>query len=54
MNENERAWHSGYSRWGERTQLNDSSIGIEIVNMTTDTSFEPYPDAQIKVVIELC
>ncbi|AXI99979.1 N-acetylmuramoyl-L-alanine amidase [Cyclonatronum proteinivorum] len=29
---NRRAWHAGQSQWGERTSLNQYSIGIEIVN----------------------
>lgn len=30
--EDRRAWHAGISQWGERSNLNDTSIGIEIVN----------------------
>ncbi|PHV12529.1 N-acetylmuramoyl-L-alanine amidase [Chitinimonas sp. BJB300] len=30
--ENRRAWHAGLSRWENRQNLNDQSIGIEIVN----------------------
>ena len=46
VSENERAWHAGVSFWSGRTNLNDSSIGIEIVNL----GYEPYPNYQIKKV----
>jgi N-acetylmuramoyl-L-alanine amidase len=29
----DRAWHAGVSAWGSRTNLNDTSIGIEVVNL---------------------
>lgn len=32
VSENRRAWHAGISQWGERGHLNDTSIGIEMVN----------------------
>lgn len=49
--EEKRAWHAGLSRWGKDTNLNNTSIGIEIVN--TDGNKHPYPDKQIEAVIEL-
>ncbi|MCP1225464.1 N-acetylmuramoyl-L-alanine amidase [Sebaldella sp. S0638] len=32
VDENKRAWHAGISSWGSFSNLNDNSIGIEIVN----------------------
>ena len=57
--EHERAWHAGVSAWEDRTNLNDSSIGIEIVNMapgdqSTNLDFPDYNEQQIQATIELC
>lgn len=54
-----RAWHAGVSNWGVRSNLNDQSIGIEIVNQSYVDSnkvlhFLPYNDNQIDAVIFLC
>ena len=64
-----RAWHAGRSFWSGTTSLNDSSIGIEIVNESACINSNPgkedpapedqvcnliaYPDAQIELVIRL-
>lgn len=48
--ESKRAWHAGVSRWKGRKDINNTSIGIEIINLGT----EEYPDAQIEAVIDLC
>ncbi len=32
VSEQDRAWHAGTSRWQDRHNLNDQSIGIELVN----------------------
>ncbi|MBD2780687.1 N-acetylmuramoyl-L-alanine amidase [Xenorhabdus szentirmaii] len=54
VDELERAWHAGVSGWSGRNSLNDSSIGIEIVNEATDNqgtlSFPPYHPEQINAV----
>ncbi len=54
----ERAWHAGISYWRGKENLNDTSIGIEIVNegYTGDRenmSFYDYPEHQIKKVAKL-
>lgn len=57
VDENERAWHAGASQWGGRTNLNDTSIGIEIVNLASgdgeDITFPPFQSQQIDAVIQL-
>lgn len=44
-----RAWHAGASRWGNVTDLNSTSIGIELDNNGTET----FSDAQIKALMAL-
>jgi N-acetyl-anhydromuramoyl-L-alanine amidase len=46
---NERAWHAGTSRWRERDQCNDWSIGIELEGLEGG-AFEP---AQYRALISL-
>ena len=54
VDENKRAWHAGLSSWKTRTNLNDSSIGIEIVNEgQVNGEFVPYKDFQIEQVAVL-
>lgn len=38
-----RAWHAGAGRWGNVTDINSSSIGIELDN----NGFEPFTQVQI-------
>lgn len=52
--ETDRAWHAGVSKWKDRSNLNDTSIGIEIVNMATEQTFVTYPPEQVDCIIELC
>ncbi|MFK8259172.1 N-acetylmuramoyl-L-alanine amidase [Erwinia sp. AnSW2-5] len=57
VDENERAWHAGTSVWANRSNLNDTSLGIEIVNLATDQNgkftFPPYNPCQIDAVKQL-
>lgn len=53
-----RAWHAGASAWRGRSNLNDTSIGIEIVNKGFTrsmlfTHWQPYTAEQIAVLIPL-
>lgn len=56
VDENKRSYHAGVSNWRKDQNLNDTSIGIEIVNLgyTTDSLnnrvFYPYPEEQFKKV----
>lgn len=44
-----RAWHAGKSRdWRGHDNLNDFSVGIELVNL--DDGKDPYPDKQIEAL----
>ena len=45
-----RANHAGAGLWGNATDLNSSSIGIELDNNGTT---DPWPDAQISALIQL-
>lgn len=42
-----RAHHAGISKWGNTTDLNSCSIGIELDN----NGSEPFPEAQIKSLL---
>ncbi|MGI9527477.1 MAG: N-acetylmuramoyl-L-alanine amidase [Weeksellaceae bacterium] len=58
VSENKRAWHAGVSAWKGRTNINDSSIGIEIVNPGYSVKngkkvFYPFPEYQFKKVAAL-
>ncbi|ALK95031.1 N-acetylmuramoyl-L-alanine amidase domain-containing protein [Massilia sp. WF1] len=58
VDEKNAAWHAGNSSWKNFTQLNNSSIGIEIVNPGwKDTPngrvYAPFPQTQIDALIPL-
>lgn len=43
VEEDARAWHAGVGRWGELTDVNSHSIGIELAN----TGAHPFPEPQM-------
>lgn len=58
VDENRAAYHAGVSSWKNYTQLNNSSIGIEIVNAGwKDTPagrvYAPFPQTQIDALVPL-
>jgi N-acetylmuramoyl-L-alanine amidase len=51
--EEKRAWHAGLSWWQGRANLNDVSIGIELVNPGHEWGYRPFPEAQMAALEEL-
>ncbi len=56
--ENMRAWHAGVSGWRGRTNLNDTSVGIELENKGYSNAllgkkFYPFPPGQIDLLANL-
>lgn len=49
LNDYLRAWHAGNGSWGRNTDINSSSIGIELDN----NGFEPFSDIQINSLLAL-
>jgi N-acetylmuramoyl-L-alanine amidase len=49
LNDYLRAWHGGVGRWGNNTDINSSSIGIEIDN----NGFEVFTEQQINSLLTL-
>tara|TARA_B100000575_G_C22818506_1_gene481599 strand:- start:131 stop:652 length:522 start_codon:yes stop_codon:yes gene_type:complete len=48
------AWHAGKSKWKKFTNLNDKSIGIELVNKGHRYGYQNFTKVQIKKLIILC
>ena len=51
--ENLRAWHAGVSFWRGEPNVNDRSIGIEIVNPGHDWGYRDFPLKQVDAVTDL-
>ncbi len=49
LNDYLRAWQAGVSKWGNITDVNSISVGIELDN----NGFEPFPDLQINSLLHL-
>ena len=58
LDEGVRAWHAGLSYWSGFSDINSASIGIELVCLSKDGSFNgaesKYTPAQMTSLIDLC
>jgi len=54
VDERMRAWHAGVAMWKGESDINSSSIGIEIHNTGHEMGYPDFPDAQMDAVIALC
>ena len=54
VEDNKIAWHAGKSRWKKYKNLNDISIGIELVNKGHEFGYEKFSSLQVKSLIKLC
>ncbi|MDA9091816.1 N-acetylmuramoyl-L-alanine amidase [Pelagibacteraceae bacterium] len=54
VEENRVAWHAGKSRWKHFINLNNRSIGIELVNKGHTFGYENFSKKQIDKLIQLC
>ena len=48
------AWHAGKSKWKKFINLNENSIGIELVNKGHRLGYQNFTEIQIKSLITLC
>ena len=54
VKDNKVAWHAGKSKWQRFKNLNENSIGIELVNKGHEFGYENFSKIQIKNLINLC
>tara|TARA_B100000886_G_scaffold339227_1_gene304065 strand:+ start:2602 stop:3312 length:711 start_codon:yes stop_codon:yes gene_type:complete len=48
------AWHAGKSKWKKFINLNNNSLGIELVNKGHEYGYQNFSNKQIKSLIKLC
>jgi N-acetylmuramoyl-L-alanine amidase len=51
--EDRRAWHAGVSFWRGVRDVNARSLGIELANPGHEFGYRPYPEAQMRALLEL-
>ena len=48
------AWHAGKSCWGRHKNLNENSIGIELVNRGHQFGYTSFKKKQISILVKRC
>ena len=48
------AWHAGKSKWKKFRNLNNNSLGIELVNRGHEYGYQSFSNKQITSLIKLC
>ena len=54
VNDKNIAWHAGKSKWKKYINLNNNSIGIELVNKGHQFGYQNFSTKQINSLIKLC
>ena len=54
VKETHTAWHAGKSCWGKYKNLNENSIGIELVNRGHQFGYAGFKTKQILALVKLC
>ena len=54
VKDNKVAWHAGKSKWKDYSNLNENSIGIELVNKGHEFGYENFSKDQISNLVILC
>jgi N-acetylmuramoyl-L-alanine amidase len=53
VNDNNIAWHAGFSNWFDFKNLNKNSIGIELENKGHQYGYQDFPNKQIRELIKI-
>ena len=53
VEDNKVAWHAGKSRWRNKQNLNNQSIGIELQNKGHNLGYEKFSKIQIKSLVDI-
>ena len=53
VEEDRRAWHAGVGEWRGLRNINDVSIGIEVVNPGHEHGYRAFPSVQMEAVCDL-